>query len=72
MKIILDGKKVGNGHPGCYLKNKAYLTKKGLTKRMILHELYHHLIEKTGLEMTRGKEEKEAGKFSKDFFRLIG
>lgn len=48
MKIVLDGERVGkrkaNGWVACYLENRAYFTKKGLTKLTILHELYHHLI----------------------------
>jgi hypothetical protein len=44
MRIVLDGKKVGKGYFGYYLKNRAYFTKRGLTKRIILHELYHHLV----------------------------
>jgi hypothetical protein len=49
MRITLDGKRVGKGYSGYYLKNKAYFTKRGLTKRIILHELYHHLIDKKRL-----------------------
>jgi len=69
MRIILEGKKVGNGHSGCYLKNKAYLTKRGLTKRIILHELYHHLIEAKGFEIPLRKEEKEANTYAKAFIK---
>ena len=65
----LDGKRVGKGNSGYYLKNRAYFTKRGLTKRIILHELYHHLIETKGLEMPAGKEEKEANGFSRGFLR---
>jgi hypothetical protein len=41
MRIILDGRKVGNGDIAVYFENKAYFTKRGLNKRTILHELYH-------------------------------
>jgi hypothetical protein len=70
MRIVLDGKRVGKGYSGYYLKNKAYFTKMGLTKRIILHELYHHLIEAKGLEMPVRKEEKEANSFVTDFLHV--
>ena len=67
MKLILDGKRVGKGCSGYYLKNRAYFTKRGLTKRIILHEFYHHLIETKDSEMTIRKEEKEANNYAKKF-----
>ena len=69
MRIILDGKRVGKGNSGFYLKNRAYFTKSGLTKRIILHELYHHLAEKNGLEMSIREEEKEANSYARNFLR---
>jgi hypothetical protein len=69
MKIILDGKRVGKGFSGYYLKNRAYFTKRGLTKRIILHELYHHLIDAKGLEKPFRKEEKEANIYAKTFLK---
>jgi len=44
MRIILNGRKVGNRDDACYFENKAYFTKRGLKKRTVLHELYHHLV----------------------------
>jgi len=44
MKIVLDGKKVGN-YLGIYQKNTACFKKNGLRKRIVLHELYHRLVE---------------------------
>jgi hypothetical protein len=67
MRIILDGKKVGKGNSGYYLKNRAYFTKKGLTKGIILHELYHHLICVKGLELHGRTEEKEANTYARGF-----
>jgi hypothetical protein len=67
MKIILDGKRVGKGYSGYYLKNRAYFTKRGLAKRTILHELYHHLTDTKGLDMPIREEEKEANNFAKRF-----
>ena len=69
MKVILDGKRVGKGYSGYYLKNRAFFTKKGLTKRIVLHELYHHLVQIKGLEIPIRTEEKEANSYARDFFR---
>jgi hypothetical protein len=38
MKIMLNGRKVGNGDIVVYFQNRAYFTKKGLKKRTVLHE----------------------------------
>ena len=67
MRVILDGKRVGKGYSGYYLKSKAYFTKRGLTKRIVLHELYHHLIDARGLEMPIRKEEEEANGYARAF-----
>jgi len=69
MKIILNGKKVGNPYYACYLENKAYFTKKGLRKRTILHELYHHLICEKGLELSERTGEREANCYAKCFLK---
>jgi hypothetical protein len=71
MRIILDGKRVGKGCVGYFLKNRAYFTKRGLTKRIILHELYHHLVGGKGSEIPIGKEEKEANRYAKEFLRSL-
>ncbi len=67
MKIILNGKKVGNGYIAYYFKNEAFFTKRGLKKRTVLHELYHHLIKENVSEMPIKTEEKEANKYAKEF-----
>ena len=67
MKIMLNGRKVGNGDVAVYFDNKAYFTKKGLTKRTVLHELYHHLVYVNGLEMSQRTEEKAASSYARDF-----
>lgn len=67
MKIVLDGKKVGKkSYLGCYDKGKAYLKKKGLNKRIVLHEFYHHIVAVYPLEMTLTEEEKEANRFARE------
>jgi len=67
MRIVLDGRKVPKGCYGWYFKNKAHFTREGLKKRVILHELYHHLIEAKGYELRNRTEEKEANSFSRAF-----
>jgi hypothetical protein len=65
MRIILNGRKVGNGDEACYDRNVAYFTRKGLTKRTILHELYHHLVYINGLELSERREEIEANGYAR-------
>ena len=69
MRIILNGRKVGNGDDACYFKNKAYFTKRGLNKRNVLHEFYHHLIETKGLELPERVEEKQANMFASELVK---
>jgi hypothetical protein len=68
MKIVLDGHRVGCGGEACYNRNKAFSTKRGLNKRTVLHELYHHIVEAKALEMSERKEESEANRYTKTFF----
>jgi hypothetical protein len=67
MKIVLNDKKVGKKYLGSYLKNTACFKKKGLRKLIVLHELYHHLVEVNRLEMPLKTEEKEANAYSRRF-----
>lgn len=67
MRIELNGRKVGNGDIAVSFGNKAFFTKRGLTKRTVLHDLYHHLVYVNGLEMPRRIEEKAANSFVRDF-----
>jgi hypothetical protein len=67
MKIELDGRKGGNGNIAIYFQNRAYFSKRGLKKRTVLHELYHHLVYVNGLEMPKSKEERDANSYSKAF-----
>jgi len=69
MRIISNGKKVSKGYEAHYYEKKAYFTKRGLKKRTILHELYHHLIDAKGMEVPIRKEEKEANNYSKEFLK---
>jgi hypothetical protein len=67
MKIVLDEKRVGNTRAACYCKNRAYFKKMTLKKRIVLHELYHHLIKSKGFELQRETEEKEARIYAREF-----
>ena len=67
MRIVLDGKKVGEWYLGMYLKNCAYFKKEGLKRKIVLHEFYHHLIETSGIDISINVEEREANNFSKKF-----
>jgi hypothetical protein len=67
MRIILDGRKVGNGNAAIYFKNRAYFKKKGLKKRTVLHELYHHLVEANEWDIPDTKEEKDANSYAANF-----
>jgi hypothetical protein len=69
MRIILNGRKVGNGDDACYFENKAYFTKRGLKKRTVLHELYHHLVKMKGLELPERTEEKQANGYASEFVK---
>jgi hypothetical protein len=69
MRIVLKGRKVGNHSVACYFKNRAYFKKKGLTKRTVLHELYHHLIYVNGLDVAETREEGAANSYVRDFLK---
>jgi hypothetical protein len=71
LKLIVDGRRVmrtktHKTYEAHYYRNKAYFTKKSVNKRNVLHELYHHIVEAKGLEMTLTKEEKEANGFVRE------
>ncbi len=63
MKIIMNGRRVMRACDCDYFEGIACFTKKGLNRKNVLHELYHHLVESYGLEMSDRKEEKEANRF---------
>jgi hypothetical protein len=69
MKIILDGRKVMKGYECDYFEGIACFTKKGLNKRNVLHELYHHIVNNKGLEISEKKEEREANRFARKIMR---
>lgn len=67
MKINLNEKRVGKHRAACYYQNQAYFKRNTLTKRIVLHELYHHLINSKKIELPRGTEEKEARTYAREF-----
>jgi len=69
MRIILNGRKVGNGDDACYFEGKAYFTKRGLKKRTVLHELYHHLVKMKGLELPERIEERPANGYANELVK---
>jgi len=71
MKIKLNGRKVGNRWVASYFQNRAYFSKRGLKKRTVLHELYHHLAYVNGLDVPKTKEERAANSYSKAFMRRL-
>lgn len=74
MKIEVNGRRVGrrksNDWLACYAAGKAFFTQRGLNKRTVLHEFYHHLVEAKGLEMPMRTEEKEANSYVKKFLQF--
>jgi hypothetical protein len=69
MRIVLNGRKVGNGGEACYDKNVSYFTKRGLNKSNVLHELYHHLAYVNEWGMSERKEEMEANRYTRNVLR---
>lgn len=67
MKIKFNGRKVGNRWVASYFQNRAYFSKRGLKKRTVLHELYHHLAYVNGLDVSKSKEERDANGYVRDF-----
>jgi len=63
MKVVVDGRKVGNGYVACYNDNFAYFKKRGLNKRNILHEFYHHLVNVFNWDMIIKLEERKANNY---------
>jgi len=64
MRIVVDGRRVGNNEEACYYKNIAYFKRRGLNKRSVLHEFFHHLADVFKLNLSVTKEEREANRYS--------
>jgi len=70
MKVVVDGRRVGNGDEACYNNYVAYFSKRGLNKRNVLHELYHHISYVSNWEMSDRTEERKANKYVKSVFEI--
>jgi len=69
MKITLNGRRVMRACECDYFEGIACFTRRGLNKENILHELYHHVVENKGIEMSWRKEEKEAVLFVREVMK---
>jgi hypothetical protein len=69
MKIILNGRRVMRACEADYFEGIACFTKKGIKKRNVLHELYHHILENKNIEIPEKKEEREASIFARIVIR---
>ncbi len=65
MKIIVDGRKVGNRDDACYYDYVAYFKKRKLNKRNVLHEFFHHLAYVYDLVLSDSREEREANRYAR-------
>jgi len=66
MKIIVDGRRVMRACEADYFEGIACFTKKGLNRKNVLHELYHHILESKRIGMSDRKEEEEARRFARE------
>ena len=71
MKIVMDGRRVMKGYPCDYFEDIACFTKKGLNRKNVLHELYHHVIKNKELEIPEKREEREACRFVREVLKKI-
>jgi hypothetical protein len=71
MRIVLDGRKVNKKFLAEYRKSNGYFKKRGLTRRLVLHELYHHLVALKGLKTKRTNEEIEVDRFARQIMRRL-
>ena len=67
MRIILEGKRVRKEWVAWYFENRACFKKDGLKKQIVLHELYHHLVDSKRIELAIRTEEKEANQYARRF-----
>ena len=71
MKIVLNGRKVGNGYEASYNRNVAYFKKGGLNNVNVLHEFFHHIVLVSELKITEKKEEKDANRFAREVLKEV-
>jgi hypothetical protein len=71
MKVVLDSRRAGRGNRGCYFENKAYFTKRGLGKRTVLQEFYHHLVDTKRWDLPSRREEKDANHYAEELLNAL-
>ena len=69
MKVIVDGRRVMRACEADYYEGIACFTKRGVNKENVLHELYHHIVENKGIEMSEKREEREAIRFVREVMK---
>jgi len=69
MKVVADGRRVSKGYSAEYFRNNAYFKRREIRKRLVLHELYHHLVEAKGIVLKRREEERLADEFARKVMR---
>ena len=69
MKIVVDGKRVGNNDQACYENYVAYFKRKWLNKHNALHEFYHHLAYVFDWVMSDKREEREANRYARTILK---
>ena len=69
MKVVFNGRKVCKAYIAYYLSGTAFFTRKGLEKRPVLHEMYHHIIEVYEIDLSSRVEEKEADNYAREFLK---
>lgn len=72
MKIVVDGRRVYKAYSAEYFRNRAYFKRREIRKRLVLHELYHHVVEAKGIVFKRREEERLADEFARKVMRRAG
>jgi len=70
LALIIDGRKVvttkaHKKYAAHYYKNKAYFVRRYLSKRTVLHEVFHHLVDQKQITMPLRQEERNAERFAR-------
>jgi hypothetical protein len=72
MKIVIDGRRIGKrSWAACYDINIAYFRKKKISKSLVLHEFYHHLLNAKNWKIVKSEEEKEANGYARSILKGI-
>lgn len=69
MKVVVDSRRVSKGYSAEYLGNRAFFKRREIRKRLVLHELYHHIVEAKRLTMPLHEEERRAEEFARKVMR---